>query len=276
MEIPFVKMSGSGNDFIIIDNREGLVREDPADLARRLCARRTGVGADGLALLENDPEVDFAWRFHNSDGSEAEMCGNASRCAARLAVEWGMAPEELSFRTKAGVIKARVMGRRVRVELTTPFDLKPKMVLAVDDRILEAGYVNTGVPHVVIFVDDLEAVDPGETGPVIRYHQKFAPLGTNVNFVEVRGSGSLAVRTYERGVEAETLACGTGVSAAALVSSLWGFSEPPVEVQVRSGELLVIDFTPNQEAKDPWPGPVFFEGVTTKVYSGILSPEVLT
>jgi len=275
MELPFVKMSGSGNDFIIIDNRRGMVREDPAALARRLCARRTAVGADGLVLLEEDPEVDFAWRFHNSDGSEAEMCGNAARCSARLAVEWGMAPEELSFRTKAGIIKARVMGRRVRVELTRPFDLKPKMVLAVGERILEAGYINTGVPHVVIFVNDLEAADPGETGPAVRYHQKFAPVGTNVNFVEVRGSGSLGVRTYERGVEAETLACGTGVAAAALISSLWGFTRPPVEVQVRSGELLVIDFTPNPEASDPWPGPVFFEGVTTKVYSGTISREVM-
>jgi diaminopimelate epimerase len=275
MEIPFVKMSGSGNDFIIIDNRKGLVKADPADLAPLLCARRTAVGADGLVLLENDPEVDFAWRFHNSDGSEAEMCGNAARCAARLAKEWGMAPEELSFRTKAGLIKARVMGRRVRVELTTPFDLKPKMVLALDDKILEAGYINTGVPHVVIMVDDLEAVDLGETGPAVRYHQKFAPVGTNVNFVQVRGPGSLAVRTYERGVEAETLACGTGVAAAALVSSLRGLTKPPVEVEVRSGELLVLDFTPNEEGKDPWPGPVFFEGVTTKVYQGTLSPEVM-
>ena len=279
MSLDFVKMSGSGNDFIIVDNRKGLIESDDKEtlgsLAIRLCARRTGVGADGLVLLEDDPEVDFRWRFHNSDGSVAEMCGNASRCVARLAHEWGMAGAELSFRTVAGIIRAWVDGRRVKVEFTTPFDLKPRIVTALDDRLVEAGFINTGVPHVVIFVDDIEAVDLEGQAPRIRYHKDFSPAGTNVNYVQVQGKDSLLVRTYERGVEAETLACGTGIAASALIAGLRGFCRPPIRVTARSGEELTVDFTPNPQEADPWPGQVYFEGVTTKIYQGRLSGEVM-
>ena len=279
MKLDFIKMSGSGNDFIFIDNRPGTIdSSDPkvlSDLALGLCARRTGVGADGLVLIEEDPEVDFRWHFYNSDGSEAEMCGNASRCAARLAHEWGLAGEEMSFRTVAGIISARVEGRRVKVELTTPFDLKPKIVTTLDDRFVEAGFVNTGVPHVVIFIEDIEAVDMKNEAPRLRYHKSFSPAGTNVNYVQVSGSDSLLVRTYERGVEGETLACGTGVTASALISSLRGFTTSPTRVRVRSGEELIVHFEPNPEAADPWPGKVLFEGITTKVYQGRLSGEIL-
>ena len=279
MKLDFIKMSGSGNDFIFIDNRKGLIdSNDPkvlSELALKLCARRTGVGADGLVLIEEDPEVDFRWHFYNSDGSEAEMCGNASRCAARLAHEWGLAGEEMSFRTGAGIISARVEGRRVKVELTTPFDLKPKIVTTLDDRFVEAGFVNTGVPHVVIFIEDVEAVDMKNEAPRLRYHKSFSPAGTNVNYVQVSGSDSLLVRTYERGVEGETLACGTGVTASALISSLRGFTTSPTRVRVRSGEELIVHFEPNPEAADPWPGKVLFEGITTKVYQGRLSGEIL-
>ena len=279
MNLNFIKMSGSGNDFIFVDNRKGLVdstdREGLSALAVKLCARGTGVGADGLVLIEDDPEVDFKWVFYNSDGSEAEMCGNASRCAARLAFEWGLAGEELSFRTVAGIIHARVGGRRVKVELTGPFDLRPRIVTALDDRFVEAGFINTGVPHVVIFLDDVESVDLKNEAPRIRYHQDFAPAGTNVNYVQVIGPDSLLVRTYERGVEGETLACGTGVTASALISSLRGFTASPTRIRVRSGEELIVHFDPNPEETDPWPGRVYFEGITTKVYEGRLGKEAM-
>ena len=279
MNLDFIKMSGSGNDFIFMDNRKGII--DSADrkalsaLAVRLCARGANVGADGLVLIEEDPEVDFRWVFYNSDGSEAEMCGNASRCAARLAVEWGLAGEKLRFRTVAGIIGAQVDGRRVKVELTTPFDLKPRIVTALDDRFVEAGFVNTGVPHVAVFLDDIEAVDLKNEAPRIRYHQDFAPAGTNVNYVQVIGPDSLLVRTYERGVEGETLACGTGVTASALISSLRGFTASPTRIRVRSGEELMVHFDPNPDEADPWPGKVYFEGVTTKVYEGRLHKEAM-
>lgn len=274
MGIPFVKMSGSGNDFVFIDNRAGSVKGDLSELAKVICARRTGVGADGLVLIEDDPEVDFIWRFLNSDGSWAEMCGNAGRCAARLAHEWGIAGEEVAFKTVAGIIRGKVMGRRVRVQLTTPHNLKQDFGIEVDGREYKADFIDTGVPHTVIFVDDAEAVDVADLGARIRYHEMFGPAGTNVNFAQLDGRDRIIVRTYERGVEAETLACGTGMTAVALIAGLKGLAKAPTTILVRSGEELVIDYAPNPEAEDPWPGPVFFEGVTTKVYEAELGDEL--
>jgi diaminopimelate epimerase len=231
---------------------------------------------DGLVLLEPDPEVDFAWRFYNNDGSEAEMCGNAARCAARLAVEWGLAKgPSLAFRTLAGIIRGQVEGRRVRVQLTTPYAVRPSFPLLVERRTWEAGFINTGVPHVVLFVEDAAAVEANQLGPKFRYHQAFHPAGANANFVQVVRPDYLIVKTYERGVEAMTLACGTGVTAAALVASLRGLAKPPTTVKVPSGEELVVDYAPNAAGADPWPGPVYFEGVTTKVFTGRLTEEFL-
>jgi len=270
----FYKMTGAGNDFIFIDNTSLKIKDGAAELARRLCPRGLSAGADGLVLLEPDEELDFRWRFFNSDGSEAEMCGNAGRCAARLAVMLGLAKEKLSFRTVAGVISAEVKGRIVKVEMTRPVQVRPSFDLGVDGRTRQVGFINTGVPHVVFFVDNVDGIDVAGEGPKVRFHQQFSPAGANVNWASVAEDGTVLIRTYERGVEAETLACGTGAVAVALIGSLRGLVESPTRVRVMSGEELIIHYPPNPAAADPWPGAIFMEGLATLVYTAELSEEV--
>ncbi len=269
-ELIFVKMQASGNDFILINNFEGRVSPEEAPLfAQRLCRRRISVGADGLILIEppKRPENAFSWRFYNADGSEAEMCGNGGRCAARFAVEEGLCGPRLSFETLAGEIRAEVRGDRVKVELTPPRDLTLDLDLALEGQVLRVHFVNTGVPHVVVFVEDLESVPVAELGRRIRFHEKFSPAGTNVNFVKVLPKGGLAVRTYERGVEGETLACGTGASAAAYVAVKLGLATAPVPVLTRGGETLHIHLEGES---------LFLEGATRKIFRGYLYPEALS
>jgi len=269
-EILFTKMQASGNDFILIRNLEGLVTpEEAPELARKLCRRRLSVGADGLILIEppRDPRNAFSWRFFNADGTEAEMCGNGGRCAARFAVEEGLAGPELTFETLAGEIRAEVRGARVKVALTPPRDLRLDLSLSLEGQTLSLHFVNTGVPHAVLFVEDLEETPVEDLGRRIRFHEHFAPAGTNVNFVRVLARDRIALRTYERGVEEETLACGTGAAAAAYVAVKRGLVEPPVSVLTRGGETLRLYL---QEER------IFLEGDTRKVYRGYLYPEALS
>ncbi|OAQ21501.1 diaminopimelate epimerase [Thermosulfurimonas dismutans] len=265
----FLKMQASGNDFILINNFAGrIAAHEGPELAWKLCRRRLSVGADGLILIEPPKKVGnaFAWRFYNADGSEAEMCGNGGRCAARFAVEEGLAKSPLVFETLAGEIRAEVSGSRVKVELTTPKDLKLGLELPLEEKSLEAHFVNTGVPHTVILVEDLEGVPVRELGRKIRYHEMFLPAGTNVNFVKVEPEGRLSIRTYERGVEDETLACGTGASAAALIAERLGLVRSPVPVKTRGGEVLIIHLEGER---------VSLEGEARKIYRGYLYPEAL-
>ena len=268
--VPFYKMSGAGNDFIVIDNRNAVVPDmDLPGFAANICRRKYSVGADGLFLLEASERADFKWRFFNADGSIAEMCGNGARCVSRFAVLTGMTGEELSFETLAGIIHARVSGDQVRIKMTDPHSLGIDKEIAFDNGKATYGFINTGVPHVVIEVDDIERVDVAAVGREIRNHADFAPAGTNVNFV-VRGKdGTLGIRTYERGVEDETLACGTGNVAAALVfSERYGLSSP-VTLKTRSGFLLKVHF---QKSGDTWQA-VYLEGDARVIYKGELTQE---
>jgi len=273
--ISFTKMSGSGNDFILIDNRQAVVPGESApELARTICRRKTSVGADGLILIEDDGEVDFSWGFFNADGSTAEMCGNGARCAARFAHLLGICGSRLAFRTLAGIIRAEVLDRRVKVQLTAPRRLRLDEVLDLEGRHVTVQAVNTGVPHAVFLLDgqrELEHQDVVGQGRRVRFHDHFAPAGTNVNFVAVVGPRSLAVRTYERGVEDETLACGTGATAAALVTAARGLVEPPVTIHTRGGEILTIYFP----AGSALPDEVYLEGEVRVVYQGRLWREAL-
>jgi len=273
--ISFTKMSGSGNDFILIDNRRASVPAGKApELAKTLCRRKVSVGADGLILIERDGEVDFSWRFFNADGSVAEMCGNGARCAARFAHLLGICGSRLAFRTLAGIIHAEVFDRRVKIQLTAPRDLCLEQPLDLDGRRVTIHAVNTGVPHAVLLLDgmrELERHDVVGQGRKIRFHSHFAPAGTNVNFITVVGPRSLAVRTYERGVEDETLACGTGATASALVAAAKGLVEPPVRVSTRGEEILTIHF----HVGSPLPEKVYLEGEVTVVYHGQLCDEAL-
>ena len=268
--IEFYKMSGSGNDFILIDNRRGdLPVDNLIDFVGTLCARQGSVGADGLIIIEKSTCADFRWRFFNADGSEVEMCGNGGRCAARFAFLEEIAPAQMSFETVAGIIDATVSGETVKIRLTAPRQLELPYDLRTEDGTLTVSSINTGVPHVVHFVDDLEGFDVFRTGRLIRYHEHYQPAGTNANFVRLLDSHTIAVRTYERGVENETLACGTGSVAAALIAAKKGLVSSPVEVLVRSGERLNIYF----EETDGAYGNVYLEGGAKVVYQGLLWEE---
>lgn len=243
--IPFWKMSGAGNDFIIIDNRAGLVSADEIrPSVPRLCAPRVSLGADGLILIERaSGAADFKWRFFNADGSEAEMCGNGARCAARFAHLNGIAPARMTFETIAGPIQAEVAGARVRVRLTDPRGLTLGIRLQMNgDAEIAAHFVNTGVPHAVVFVDDPGSIDVPGVGRAVRFHPEFAPAGANANFVRVDGRHAMRIRTYERGVEGETLACGTGSVASAVVAAARGLVDSPVTLAARSGIDLTVHF----------------------------------
>jgi diaminopimelate epimerase len=268
--IEYFKMSGSGNDFILIDNMDrGLALESPGKFARALCRRKVSVGADGLILIEPSETVAFRWRFFNADGSEAEMCGNGGRCAARFAVLKKIAGEELSFETQAGIIDATVRGDTVKLRLTEPRDLRVNQAIMLEDRSFEISSINTGVPHAVHIFNNLEHLDVFHLGRMIRYHESFQPAGTNANFVEVIDKHTIRVRTYERGVEDETLSCGTGAVASVLISSWKGLVDSPVNVRVRSGEVLRVYF----RKKDGGFQDIYLEGKVKVIYQGLLWDE---
>ncbi len=238
----FMKMVASGNDFIVVDARTPVEPGNLADLARKLCLRRLSVGSDGLLVLAPSRRAEFRMRIFNPDGSEAEMCGNGLRCFLLYLVKRGLVPEErfISVETMAGVKGGEVRGSQVTATLGKPEDLVLSVSLRVGRETIKAGSVNTGVPHLVQEVPDLDLVPVVEQGRLLRNHPSFAPAGTNVNFVQVR-EGILCVRTYERGVEAETLSCGTGTAASALLMNRWGKVSFPVRAETASGERLTVE-----------------------------------
>jgi diaminopimelate epimerase len=243
MRLDFMKMNGAGNDFVLIDNRARTLALEPRQVAR-LCHRHQGIGADGLMLLEPclSGKADWSWQFFNSDGSPAEMCGNGARCFARFVQRLTGATGPVSFETLAGVIRAQFEGERVTIGLTEPTQLHLDQQVEVSTGVLTVHSLNTGVPHAVIFVPDADTAMVQRLGAEVRHHQVFTPKGTNVNFVQCLGPSLIRVRTYERGVEGETLACGTGVTAAALISSQVHRFGAPVKVRVQSGDLLEVGF----------------------------------
>jgi diaminopimelate epimerase len=276
--IHFYKMTGTGNDFILIDNRKRIIDSDNCqDFIRRICRHKLSVGADGVILIENDSEVDFRWRFFNSDGSEPEMCGNGSRCAARFAYLTGIVDNpRMAFRTKAGIIKAELWDTKVKVQMPVPHSLKKDIEIDVDGLSFSLDFINSGVPHAICFMKDekeLEEADVQHWGHALRFHQCFQPEGANIDFVWIRNDRQIMVRTYERGVEGETLACGTGCIASVLLSAIRNQMASPVEVLVRSGELLTIYFqsAPDQQI----PQDVYLEGEARIAYEADLWHETL-
>ncbi len=272
--IPFTKMSGSGNDFIVIDHRTPFIdREQLASFAKAVCQRKFSAGADGLILIESCDEADFAWTFLNADGSVAEMCGNGARCAARFAYLNHIAPPSMRFKTLAGTIEAEIIETNVKLKMTVPENLELGEILTVDNEEKEVHSLNTGVPHAVLFTADASTTPIIDWGRAIRQHDHFQPAGTNANFVQVLGPNDLHVRTYERGVEDETMACGTGAVAAAIIAALTGKVKPPVKVITSGGEPLIIHFT---DPTDEQPvTEVFLEGAARVIYQGQLNEEAV-
>jgi len=272
--IAFEKMSGTGNDFVIIDNRTAAIPlDDQPELARKVCRRMFSVGADGVIFIEQSNKADFGWKLYNADGSVAEMCGNGSRCAARFAYRHEIAGKKMKLETLAGIVEAEIGEEEeiVRVKMTQPLDFRLDFSLLIGGEERPVAYVNTGVPHVVIFVEE-DDVPVKSWGRKVRFHELFEPKGTNANFVKVLSGGKLKVRTYERGVENETMACGTGAVASALIAALLKGVESPVEVITTGGDALTILF-------DLHDGPiaenVFLQGPTRLICTGNLTAEAL-
>lgn len=244
--ISFTKMSGAGNDFIIIENPSHV---NVKKLAITVCHRTSGVGADGLMIAGPSRKADYRMRIINADGSEAEMCGNGARCmAAYLFTTKKIKASTLTLETLAGVIPAKRTGKLISVNLSDPKDYRANVAVSVQQRPLRLSAVNTGVPHAVCFVHNLKNIDVNRLGHEIRFHQEFSPKGTNANFVEYINDNFIAVRTYERGVEAETLACGTGSVASAIIAYLkmnpdvTTQTNASMRVKTQSGEVLRITF----------------------------------
>jgi diaminopimelate epimerase len=266
MRIEFWKMHGASNDFILVDDRRLTFPVRDKTWIAHITARRTGVGSEGLILIQPSATAHFAMRFFNPDGGEVDMCGNGARCVARLAHDIGVAPARMQFETGAGVIAAEVVGERVRLGMTPPKDWRLNQRLDLPGGARPCGFVNSGVPHVVMEAAPLDKVDVARLGAAVRYHQDFSPNGTNANFVEVTGPSALRIRTYERGVEAETLACGTGMVAAGLVGGRMGWVKPPVQITCASGDVIEVNYTLTADGAEN----VTMLGPAAHVFTGVL------
>ena len=274
--IPFWKLSGSGNDFIIIDYRNHTMPspDEMRMFVSKVCRRGLSVGSDGVIIIKSSQIADFGWHYYNADGGEVDMCANGTRCAARFAFENKIAPAKHTFETLAGIVNAEVVqenGVQVRVQLPDPSAAHLGMDITLGDQTLTGHFVNTGVEHVVYFVDDVQKTDIISLGRKTRYHHLFAPSGTNANFITVTDPHNIAIRTYERGVENETLACGTGSIAAALIATALEKVTPPVSLHTQSGMILEVNF--RQEGttfKD-----VSLKGDARVIYKGEIEQEAL-
>ena len=241
--IVFSKMSGHGNDFIVIDNHSGDITANWSERASVWCKHRSSIGADGLLIIEPSKVADFRLRIFQADGSEAEMCGNGARCAAGFATKKRFAKSRMVMETEAGMVGAFVKGEMVAIQLTNPSSPEDKRFLEIDDKRIPFYSINSGVPHAIIFRDrvaEMPADELVKTGSAVRFHPAFEPAGTNADFVEIIEPGHIRVRTYERGVEGETLACGTGAVASSIISSRFkGAGDPPIQVEMPGGILTV-------------------------------------
>lgn len=271
-KIPFMKLSGAGNDFVIINNLNQVI--DSADsefmnFVTKICQRRMSVGADGVLLVEPTENVDFRMRYFNADGGEVETCGNGARCISKFAYLNGIVSEQMQFLTNAGIYEAEIVNDNVKVRMSDPTDIRINVPLRLEDGVHNVGFANSGVPHVVFFVDDLETTDVFDLGQQTRYHNDFKPAGTNANFICIHSQELIEIRTYERGVENETLACGTGSIASAIVSATLGKVKSPVSVKTASGVVLKIHFDlENDEAEN-----VYLEGDARVIFAGELTSE---
>jgi len=276
-KVSFVKMQGAGNDFVLVDARSSArVPVARAAFAKKICDRKFGVGADGLLVLQKTRNADVRMRIFNADGSEAQMCGNGARC---LALYYSQRSHKKAFRieTGSGVLEARVTGRVfVRLHMTDPTDIRLDQRVRLGQESVDVDYINSGVPHAVVEVKDLESVPVLRLGRALRRHDLFAPAGTNVNFIRIIDAQRIDIRTYERGVEAETLACGTGSVAGAIISALnhtrEGLEETSrrgmrhkIRVRTRSGETLTVSFVVSKYAvSDVW-----LEGKAQVIHQGV-------
>jgi len=268
MELAFSKYNGCGNDFILIDNRSHSFPLANPHSIQRLCERQRGIGADGLILLEPSSTADFRMRIYNADGFETEMCGNGARCIVQFARELGMHQNNFTVETMHRILKACVNEATITIDMGLPQDIEWSLPLSMNEISLTLHHLNTGVPHAVIFVEDLEDPKWMKLAPKIRSHAYFLPKGVNVNFASIR-STEIWIRTYERGVEGETLACGTGAAATAIAAAVQHSVESPVSIRTLSGDLLKIKFETSPKIQN-----VCMEGPASCTFKGKFTPAL--
>lgn len=274
--INFTKMQAGGNDFVVLDNRKKFHPENYSQLAKKMCINKFSVGADGLLILENlakkvKRNTHFQMRYFNPDGSEANFCGNGASCLALFAYEKKIAPAKMNFLSKSGLVSAMVKNGKVKLKMTNPQRLNLDFTLDIDGKKYLLSFINTGVPHTVNFIREIDKIDVQKLGKIIRFHQFFQPDGTNVNFVQVKDKNTISIRTYERGVEDETLSCGTGAVASAIIAGVKnlvkppvGADRPPVKVLTQSGETLKVYYQIKNNQIDE----VYLENSPKIVYTG--------
>lgn len=269
MKISFLKYQGSGNDFILIDDRSGFFPIEDQEAIRFLCSRHFGIGADGLILLQSSSLAHFRMRIFNADGLEADLCGNGLRCLVLYLKDLGFKEDSFQIETQNSIVSCSIQGETIRVELPPPQVLQWGLRIG-EETFYEVFVVNTGVPHAVVFVEDLQEYPVELIGKWIRSHSYFSPEGVNVNFVKLATDGTLHIRTYERGVEAETLSCGTGAAAAALVVCQKEKIPSFVRVMTRSGECLEFSITELSEGKK-----IEMQGKASFVFEGRIEVDAL-
>jgi diaminopimelate epimerase len=281
-KIRFTKMSGSGNDFIVVDNRTGeLPSELASEFTRLVSRRRLSIGADGVVLIEQPTRSDvyFNWRYINADGSDGEMCGNGAMCGARFAVLHQIAPSECAFLTPSGVVHAVTTGGHddpaVQIAIAQPGPVHHGVHATIGGNEVTFSAIQVGVPHAVAIVPDADRFPDGMSfnafGRETRMHEAFAPAGTNVNIITIRDRNTIRMRTYERGVEDETLACGTGAIASSVVAATLGLVASPVSVIVSSGRCLTAHFRLNGVQASE----VRLEGQAHMIADGVIGPDAL-
>lgn len=270
--LEFFKMAGGGNDFVVVDHRTGGV-DAPEELARKICRRRLSVGADGLILIENSTRATFRMRYFNADGSAGDFCANGTRCAARFAFLNVIAPRKMTIETGYSIVPAEIHEQHVRLTIPPPREFAPRKPLRTREGVeIQGSFIMVGVPHYIVFLkDDLWSQTIEPLGRELRHHPELAPRGANVNFVVVRDRSTIEVRTYERGVEAETLSCGSGVVASTSVSALFGRVDAPVAVKTLSGVTLTVDLA----MRDGEIQEVRLTGDARVIYKSQLTPETV-
>lgn len=259
-KIKFSKFVGSGNDFVVIDNRREKIKKR-GDFAKRVCDQKFGIGADGLLLLENSKHADFKMRIFNPDGSEAKMCGNGIRCIVKFSYDEKIKRKNQYFvETKAGILKVYLMRKEVKAQIRIKKNYKLNIKLDIKGKKIIGHFIDTGVPHFVVIKKNIKDIDIVKESRPIRYH-KFFPDGTNVDWLKIKNKHTVEIRTYERGVEKETLSCGTGSTAGSIISYLLGYTLSPVNVKTKSGEILKISF--NKDFSQ-----VYLQGKVVKTFEG--------
>lgn len=261
-------MSASANDFIVIDNRGGYYSEIAGELAKRICARRFSVGADGLILIENSNKAWIRVRYFNPDGQEFHTCGNGGRCAARFALLSVITGRKMTIETNAGVIDAEVIGNSVKLRFVSPSRVELNKSFTFEGKPIRGHYVRLGDPHFVVYAKNVKTQNILPTARKLRYHEAFGPEGTNVHFVEPISRSEVKIRSYERGIEDETLACGSGCVSSAVSMIATGQADSPITFDPQSGIPLIVHVSDHQE--------VYLEGDARLIYRGEITKEAFS